>query len=114
MTIHRQSQSKMRRIRADLHAADPRCYWCRTVTRTTEGATDANAATVDHVKPRRECRSQEEYESTNNHVLACLECNRERDRVDMALMQHQQQKERWLAELRKRRRRVLVRTKYLR
>jgi hypothetical protein len=114
LTISRQSPHQVRRIRAELHAADPRRYWCRTVTHTTDGATDANAATVDHVKPRRECRSQEEYESSDNHVLACFECNQERDRVDLALMRHQQRKERKLEELRNTKRRVLVRTKYLR
>lgn len=112
--IPRQGQRKIRRVRDALIAADPHCHWCGCVTLPAVASPfHPDMATVDHVKPRRECRSQEEYESETNHVLSCLECNQQRDQVDIALMKHQKEQQEKLAKLRKAKRRVLVRTPYL-
>jgi len=109
MTILRQSTNEMRRVRKRLHAADPRCHWCATPTILGAPWGDPNSATVDHIKPRRECRSQEEYKSAQNHVLACFECNQERDKVDIAMMAHQREQLARVEKLRVPTRRVLVR-----
>lgn len=86
MTILRQPQHKMRRVRNALHAANTHCHWCGVATINPPPSGNPDGATVDHIKPRRECKSQAEYESAANHVLACQECNTERDRVDMLLL----------------------------
>jgi hypothetical protein len=111
VTITRQGSRKMRRARNHMHAQDPRCNWCGTVTINPPRAGDPNAATVDHIKPRRECRSQQEYESASNHVLACFECNQLRDQVDIALLKHQKEQQAALERLKAPTRRVMVRTR---
>jgi hypothetical protein len=99
----------MKRVRDRLMAADPRCHWCGTATVIPTDAHNPNAATVDHVRPRRTCKSQAEYDSPTNHVLACFECNQERDRVDYALMEHLRQKQAFVERLKMAKRPVLVR-----
>lgn len=94
MTIRRLNQRVMKRIRAKLRAENPHCHWCGVLT--LEGIHDRpdyglDKATVDHVKPRRECKSAEEYHAESNLVLACFECNSGRDRIDIALMKHQRE-----------------------
>jgi 5-methylcytosine-specific restriction endonuclease McrA len=112
MTIRRLNQRVMKRIRAKLRAANPHCHWCGVLT--LEGIHDRpdyglDKATVDHLKPRRECKSAEEYHAEANLVLACYECNLERDRIDIALMKHQREQLARVKKLRAPVRRVLVR-----
>lgn len=117
MTIRRLSQHVMKRIRAKLRAADPHCHWCRVLT--LEGIHDRpdyglDKATVDHLKPRRECKSAEEYHAMSNLVLACYECNSERDRVDIAMLAHQREELERVNKLRSGVRKVLVRVSHRR
>ena len=113
MTISRPSQRAMRKTRDALRAADPRCHWCGVLTEIPTNAHDLNAATVDHVRPRRACKSQAEYDSPTNHVLACFECNALRDAVDIALLEHQRKEQALLERMKAGKRRVMVRTKYI-
>jgi len=109
--IRRQSQYKMWKVRRGLFAANPNCHWCGTATIMSGNKYDPNRATVDHIKPRRECRSQEEYDESDNHVLSCRECNLLRDQVDLALMKHQREQQAALDRLKAPTRRVMVRTR---
>jgi 5-methylcytosine-specific restriction endonuclease McrA len=92
-----------------LHEANPFCHWCNTYTEMHAPDKSPNKATLDHLKPRRECVSQEQYEADSNHVLACYECNVDRDRVDLALMKHQREQQALVDKLRVTTRRVMVR-----
>lgn len=108
MTIKRRSQNVMKRIRAKLRSNNPHCHWCRTLT--VDALPGPDMATVDHLKPRRECKSAEEYHAESNLVLACHECNLGRDKVDLALMAHQRDQQERVDRLRTCGRMVLVRT----
>lgn len=77
------TRQKLQHARRVLHARDPHCHWCGVVTidpRKTLDLKRPDLATLDHVKSRLQCSSKEEYRSGNNHVIACLKCNGERDR----------------------------------
>ena len=94
MTLPRQGQRAVQRARDALFAANPSCHWCGTVTlHPSVAAGNPNMATLDHIRPRRECVSFEQYSSAQNHVLACFECNALRDTVDIALMEHQKKQQ---------------------
>ncbi len=110
MTISRLSQRVMKRVRAKLRAASPCCHWCAVLTNEPPQAGDPNGATVDHLKPRRECQSVAQYHAESNLVLACFECNSDRDKVDIALMKHQREEQARLKTLRSWSRRRLVRS----
>lgn len=111
MTIPRKSLRVMKRIRAKLRTINPHCHWCGVLTLETPAQPDS--ATVDHVKPRRECRSAEEYHAESNLVLACFECNQGRDVVDMKLLEHQRERQKVLDGLKRASRPVLMRTVYI-
>ena len=73
--IYRHGNSKFKKA---LFSKDRRCHWCGVVTIKSKEAgwpRDPRMATLDHVKERRDCATQEEYGSPDNHVLGCLGCN---------------------------------------
>lgn len=115
MTIPRQGARPTSRARDALFAKNPHCHWCNVLTLhpSVSPPFDPNMATLDHVKPRRECTSFEQYRAETNHVLSCMECNQQRDAVDIALLDHQKKKQEFLDRLKASARRVMVRTKYL-
>lgn len=63
----KRNSSRMRRMRRKLHAADPRCHWCRAEL-------ELEASTVDHVIPLSRGGSNRD----DNVVLACQPCNQRR------------------------------------
>lgn len=112
--IPRQGTKAAQRARDAIFARDPRCHWCG-VTTLHPGKCPPfhkDMATLDHVRPRRECRNFEEYSSPANHVLACLECNQQRDVVDKALMERQREEQARVERLRTEKRRVLIATRF--
>jgi hypothetical protein len=70
-----------RRLRAELHAAQGgRCCWCgrRTVLPLSgQHRLELHTATLDHVLPR----SRGGRDGRGNLVMACWECNRERNNL---------------------------------
>lgn len=109
--ITRLSQRSVARIRSALREKDPHCHWCGCMTLPTlPPPFHPDMETVDHIKARRQCKSAEEYHSASNMVLACMECNIERDRVDIEMMKHQQEEQARIEKLRTAKRRVLVRS----
>lgn len=116
MTLPRQGAKASQRSRDALFAASPNCHWCGVTTLHPSACPpfDPNMATLDHVKSRRECVSFEQYSSTANHVLSCLECNQLRDRADHLLMQRDQKRQENIERLKKTPpRRALLKTVYL-
>jgi 5-methylcytosine-specific restriction endonuclease McrA len=104
----------MRRVLRDLRAADPHCHWCGCLTLDTQPPPfPKDMATVDHIKPRRECRTAKEYESPQNHVLACVECNILRDNIDLKRLAQLREREERVEQLKKLKPAVMVRTKLL-
>ena len=114
MTLPRQGQRAVQRARDRLFEADPRCHWCSVITlHPSVAAGNPNMATLDHIRPRRECVSFEQYSAPANHVLACFECNALRDTVDIALLEHQRKEQALMDRMKAGKRRVMVRTPYL-
>ncbi len=88
--LKRQCTRHKRRV---LHARDPHCHWCDVVTidpSKTLNQRHPNLATLDHVKSRLQCKTKEEYRSSKNHVIACLECNNLRDAIFLKTEKPQQ------------------------
>lgn len=108
--IIRLPQRKIVKLRAELRAISPLCHWCGCMTLPTRPAPfHPDMETVDHIKPKRQCLSAEEYHAETNRVLACMECNLARDRVDIAMLKHQREEAAKIDRLRKPARRALVR-----
>ncbi len=63
----RRNSSRMKKKRRKLHAADPRCHWCRAPL-------DLEESTVDHLIPL----SRGGANRDDNLVLACKPCNHSR------------------------------------
>lgn len=61
------NSGRMKKKRRRMHAADPRCHWCRADL-------EFEAATVDHLLPLSRGGSNRD----DNLVLACEPCNRAR------------------------------------
>lgn len=111
VTIARKGQYAIKRIRAKLRAVSPICHWCGCATLPAmAGPFHPDMETVDHIKPRWQCGSVEEYHAESNYVLACLECNNERDRVDVRMLAHQREELARVEKLRVPMRRMLLRT----
>lgn len=74
-----------RAIRERLHARDPRCHWCRRLTRLVQqsgGTLPDDAATVDHFRARPDPLRQKPPKGEPTHVLACASCNSKRGDQD--------------------------------
>lgn len=73
-----------RSLKLQLHAEDPRCHWCKRVTKLTndpamKGKADPLMATIDHVVSRyHPSRWVKQKEGEQRKVLACYECNHNR------------------------------------
>ena len=72
------------RLKVDLHAKDPRCHWCKRVTKlicdkVIKGRADPLMATIDHVVSRyNPHRWVKKKANQKRKVLACYECNHKR------------------------------------
>jgi len=74
-----------RTLKEELHKKDPRCHWCRRVTKlicepTIKGQPDPLMATIDHVVSRYNVHRwvKKKKRSQKRKVLACFECNHNR------------------------------------
>jgi len=58
-----------------------RCYWCKSEVYECArvGQKHPKLATVDHILSKQECLTKKEYKSKRNQVLACQQCNTERN-----------------------------------
>lgn len=70
-----------REVKEKLYQTDPRCYWCRRVTKLTnipaiQGSPDPLMATIDHLVSRY--HPQRWVKRAVTKVLACYECNARR------------------------------------
>lgn len=76
---------KLQTLRRQLWEASPLCHWCGSVT-TWEAPHDGRlteaAATVDHLFSRLHPQRKVRAPGANAVVLACMRCNRERNRVE--------------------------------
>jgi hypothetical protein len=68
------------KVRRELHAQDPRCYWCKRVTvlKQFTGRWEELDATVDHIQSKLETDDPAVYNSAENVVLSCFRCNQQR------------------------------------
>lgn len=73
-----------RTLKLELYRQDPRCHWCKRVTKLTcekfiRGHADPLMATIDHVvsryHPHRWVKKKKHH---RRKVLACYECNHNR------------------------------------
>lgn len=87
--LHQLAHSNsMTPIRKVLHSKNPRCHWCKRLTKITYRATGEvtpfDEATVDHIvgllDPRRQTMSFAEAQA--QVVLACYSCNQKRNMED--------------------------------
>lgn len=72
-----------REIKEKLYQTDPRCHWCRRVTKLTnipaiQGPPDPLMATIDHLVSRY--HPHRWVKRVVTRVLACYECNARRAR----------------------------------
>lgn len=77
---------KHSRRKYQLWLRDPRCYWCGKVTvildLTKIKKPPLNLATLDHLRSR--LNEERGSDHKVNTVLACLECNQNRGRMEEA------------------------------
>ncbi len=74
-----------RTYRDMMFIADPHCHWCNrevVLPKHCLGMMRPYTATADHVKSRLEAKTEAEYHSFKNIVLACYECNAKRARAE--------------------------------
>jgi len=73
-----------RTLKLELHKKDPRCHWCKRITKLIcqpfiRGHADPLMATIDHVvsryNPHRWVKKKKNH---RRKVLACYECNHSR------------------------------------
>lgn len=80
------SRPSLSALRKKLHRENPICHWCGIPTimlKPKDGIVHPwDMATVDHIKPRRECRTVQEWKDPTNAVNSCNACNQRRDIVD--------------------------------
>jgi hypothetical protein len=76
--IRRNSERSLRRKLFERH---PFCHWCGEEVFEFLGLLRHSPlqATIDHVKSRLECDSQDEHRARSNKVLSCYGCNRRRN-----------------------------------
>ena len=72
------------RQKVELHARDPRCHWCKRITKlicekVIKGHADPLMATIDHIVSRyHPHRWVKKKANQKRKVLACYECNHRR------------------------------------
>lgn len=92
---------KHSRRKYQLWLRDPRCYWCGKVTVILDLAKikkpPLNLATLDHLRSRLSNERGSDYRVST--VLACLECNQNRAKVEekqtLSIGQIRQRAGRW-------------------
>lgn len=84
-----------KKVRVNLWRRNPHCYWCQRLTRLYKGQDfggqppPGDQATIDHIYSKNREKKREEarlktVELKANHwvVLACHECNRNRNIIE--------------------------------
>lgn len=79
-------KSQQARRRLNLWLKDPHCFWCERLTVLPPnggGALFPHHATLDHILSRNVRLPGEQFNCGENTVLACHQCNNERNREEL-------------------------------